>query len=453
MDDEIRDDGPRTRSTRAPRRSAAPTAPARTASSPTSTRSTSMPIPVEALDGFPDGVPRARGHSTAASSCAAACSAWPRSTPPAASTGRGPSRPRVAEAAEPMQPARDASSSTAATTGSTRSCPVGEYAPTRPSAPAARPRPGPLGGRAGRLDGRCRAPAAASRWANVGVSGRRQQRRHQGASTRSAATAPAAPGSDLAMFPAADYTPANRSHFDSRDYWFAGALQKMKTGWLGRWLDLYGSPDNPLQAVSLDSSISKQIRSAKAPVSAVRSLNGASSASTACPRAWSTRPSRSRRCRRCRPAPATTSWPRSREVYGRTVQVSRRCGSLAGAGVGRRLPATRTSRTRLQLAADAAGGEPGHAGHHDRLGLVRHPRRPAPEPGPAALRRSRGRWPPSRTTSPPAASRDRVLTMVFSEFGRRVESNESGTDHGAGGLMMAMGSVGARRHARRVPRA
>ncbi len=53
------------------------------------------------------------------------------------------------------------------------------------------------------------------------------------------------PGSDLAVFPAADYTPANRSHFDSRDYWFAGALQKMQTGWLGRWLDAYGSHVEP----------------------------------------------------------------------------------------------------------------------------------------------------------------------------------------------------------------
>ena len=70
-------------------------------------------------------------------------------------------------------------------------------------------------------------------------------------------------GSDLAVFPAADYTPANRSHFDSRDYWFAGALQKMQTGWLGRWLDAYGSQVNPLQAISLDSSLSKQIRSTR----------------------------------------------------------------------------------------------------------------------------------------------------------------------------------------------
>ena len=38
----------------------------------------------------------------------------------------------------------------------------------------------------------------------------------------------------------------------------------------------------------------------------------------------------------------------------------------------------------------------------------------------------------------------RVATLVFSEFGRRVKENgtgtEAGTDHGAGGLMFAMGS-------------
>ena len=34
-----------------------------------------------------------------------------------------------------------------------------------------------------------------------------------------------------------------------------------------------------------------------------------------------------------------------------------------------------------------------------------------------------------------------VATMVFSEFGRRIQANDSlGTDHGAGGLMMVSGS-------------
>ena len=65
------------------------------------------------------------------------------------------------------------------------------------------------------------------------------------------------------MFPAADYTPPNLSHFESRDYWFAGALEELQTGWLGRWLDTYGSTSNPLQAISINSSLSKQIRSSR----------------------------------------------------------------------------------------------------------------------------------------------------------------------------------------------
>ena len=81
-------------------------------------------------------------------------------------------------------------------------------------------------------------------------------------------------GSDLAIIPAADYNPPNRSHFESRDYWFAGALSQLQTGWLGRWLDAYGSTSNPLQAVSLDSNLSKQIRSCKAPVCALEGLQG-----------------------------------------------------------------------------------------------------------------------------------------------------------------------------------
>ena len=84
------------------------------------------------------------------------------------------------------------------------------------------------------------------------------------------------PGSDLAIFPAADYQPANLSHFESRDYWFAGALEEMQTGWLGRWLDRYGSKNNPLQAVSIDTALSKSILSETAPVCAISNLTDTS---------------------------------------------------------------------------------------------------------------------------------------------------------------------------------
>jgi uncharacterized protein (DUF1501 family) len=35
---------------------------------------------------------------------------------------------------------------------------------------------------------------------------------------------------------------------------------------------------------------------------------------------------------------------------------------------------------------------------------------------------------------------DRVITLVWSEFGRRPEENDSGTDHGAGGAAYVIGT-------------
>jgi uncharacterized protein (DUF1501 family) len=80
--------------------------------------------------------------------------------------------------------------------------------------------------------------------------------------------------SNLAIMPSVDYTPPNLSHFESSDYWFSGALAQLSTGWLGRWLDIHGSATNPLQAISLDSSISKAIRTSTAPICSIPSLSG-----------------------------------------------------------------------------------------------------------------------------------------------------------------------------------
>ena len=178
------------------------------------------------------------------------------------------------------------------------------------------PRPGAVHGRGhGGLDRHARH----RRRARVGQRlylGHRQQQRHQG--LRHPLGRRLGGGSDLAVWPAADYTPANRSHFDSRDYWFAGALQKMATGWLGRWLDLYGSADNPLQAVSIDSSRSRSARRRRRSAPSAAST-GSSSASTASRPTSSTPPSR---WRPSRPSPrgrATTGSPApARPIPGRS---------------------------------------------------------------------------------------------------------------------------------------
>ena len=45
---------------------------------------------------------------------------------------------------------------------------------------------------------------------------------------------------------------------------------------------------------------------------------------------------------------------------------------------------------------------------------------------------------------------DNVVMFVFTEFGRRVRDNGSGTDHGSGGVAFAIGDPVRRRHVQRV---
>ena len=50
------------------------------------------------------------------------------------------------------------------------------------------------------------------------------------------------------------YEGPDQSHFTSRHFWEVGATsEQLRTGWLGRYLDRAGSPDNPLQGLSLES--------------------------------------------------------------------------------------------------------------------------------------------------------------------------------------------------------
>jgi uncharacterized protein (DUF1501 family) len=97
-------------------------------------------------------------------------------------------------------------------------------------------------------------------------------------------------GSDLAILPADHYMPPNLSHFTSGDYWFGGALETLPTGGLGCYLDVYGSPTNPLQGISIGTSLFKALAPAFVPCATSRPC----------------RPSGSR-CRADRPA-ATRQW-------------------------------------------------------------------------------------------------------------------------------------------------
>jgi uncharacterized protein (DUF1501 family) len=74
----------------------------------------------------------------------------------------------------------------------------------------------------------------------------------------------------VSVMPAVSYNDPNQSHFTSRHYWEVGALDPNgQTGWLGRLLDVIGTPDNPLQGLSMDGSLSPALAPAKVPVAAV----------------------------------------------------------------------------------------------------------------------------------------------------------------------------------------
>jgi uncharacterized protein (DUF1501 family) len=391
-----------------------------------------MPIPVEALNGFADGVPKVRrldrkaflrnGIIGVASIYAASRISWQQAFEAAAAAAE----PNASLVCVYLNGGNDGLNSVV---------PIGsQYAAYQ----AARPNLARiLGPTQGAQIGTTAIPGTGGElgWANPLVSGPTNNTDTVGLDTLWG-DGSGGPGSDLAIFPSADYSPPNLSHFDSRDYWFAGALQKMTTGWLGRWLDAYGSAENPLQAISIDTSLSKQIRTAKAPVSAVNSLSGVrfqidNAGNGVDPNA---------EVAGLASVPVTAGndgLGRARTVYGLTVQVARQLSTL-NTTVGPGYPQSDLSR-KLQLAAILLAANNGTRivtldwGSFDTHGN----QLASQDPQLVTLSRALAAF---RADLVARGIEQRVVTMVFSEFGRRVKSNESGTDHGAGGLMMCMGS-------------
>jgi uncharacterized protein (DUF1501 family) len=72
----------------------------------------------------------------------------------------------------------------------------------------------------------------------------------------------------VCAMPTIGYTdPMNQSHFTSRHYYEVGALDaNLLSGWLGRYLDAVGTQDNPLQGLCLDDSLQPSLATAKVPV-------------------------------------------------------------------------------------------------------------------------------------------------------------------------------------------
>jgi uncharacterized protein (DUF1501 family) len=253
--------------------------------------------------------------------------------------------------------------------------------------------------------------------------------------------------SNLALMPSVDYTPPNLSHFTSSDYWFSGALAQLSTGWLGRWLDLHGSAGNPLQAISLNTSISKAIRTSLAPVCAIPSLNGLGFSfqtnggygSPGVAGNYVDANVQLQALAGVAATPGNDHIARSRSTFGLAVDVYKRAHGLAAPSGGPLYPTGSRLANQLQLAATLLGANLGtriitiHWGSFDTHGN----QIAGQDHQLAELSKCLGAFQADLVAR---GIDDRVSTLAFSEFGRRVAENASaGTDHGAGGLMMALG--------------
>ena len=261
-------------------------------------------------------------------------------------------------------------------------------------------------------------------------------------------------GSDLALLPAVDYSPANLSHFDSSDYWFAGALAGMSTGWLGRWIDNNGTATNPLQAVSIDYALSKAIRTAANPVCSIPATSAGKTPSLGFsmhtsggydmpPGGASTTNINTQMTALSQLAAGSgnTALARSRSAYGQGVTVASQAGTVNGlAATGPTYPAGSLS-SKLKLAARLLSANLGtrvitvHWGSFDTHGS----QLAGQDPQLATLSAALGAFQADLSAR---GVEQNVVTLVFSEFGRRVVENDGGgTDHGAGGVVLLSGSA------------
>jgi uncharacterized protein (DUF1501 family) len=78
----------------------------------------------------------------------------------------------------------------------------------------------------------------------------------------------------VTVFPGIGYADEDMSHFTSRHYWEVGSLStELNTGWLGRYLDVFGEATNPFQGLSMDGQMNPTLATAVNPTAAIDQPN------------------------------------------------------------------------------------------------------------------------------------------------------------------------------------
>jgi uncharacterized protein (DUF1501 family) len=248
----------------------------------------------------------------------------------------------------------------------------------------------------------------------------------------------------VSVIPAIGYDHSDKSHFTSRHYWEVGATDaSLRTGWLGRFLDHVGTPDNPLQGLSLDTFLQPALATAKMPVS---SLEGADKY-TFSPPNLPTHPLEAQMFEAAAElgqAHSLSADPGLSAAGKAAVAAHGLAGSLRSLQIASPVPYPKSNDSfpsRLAgLAAMLAAGLPvkvatltasgAYDTHANQATALQNGLQTASDSIFAFQRDLEAR-----------GIADRVVVHVWSEFGRRAAENGSqGTDHGAAGIGFLIGS-------------
>ena len=249
----------------------------------------------------------------------------------------------------------------------------------------------------------------------------------------------------IGFLPGIDYPNPDLSHFHSRHFWETGLItERSAPGWLGRWLDRHGSRDNPFQGIALASTLSPVLATSSAPVAALESPSDVG---------LDVGPIYGEQEQRMRAAWGRMASARAKGEGPRSVHDAARLAKAVG--------------DRLEPLADQDGALDPRVEYPENESLARRLSSVAaliaqPLGVRVAAVDASGEFdthdnqPQDLASGLSAVSQalaafqadlevrgiaDRVLTLVWSEFGRRPLGNESqGTDHGAAGVAWVQGT-------------
>ena len=248
----------------------------------------------------------------------------------------------------------------------------------------------------------------------------------------------------VAVVPAVGYDHPDQSHFTSRHFWEVGATDpRLLTGWLGRYLDASGKPDNPLQGLSLGGSLSPSLATSKVPVAAIDSP---SSYDFWTPGVWGDVEDRMLDTLGALGSIAShdPALRTAAEITAQSNRLRKQLAPFAKDGAVQptvAYPDGDSFPTALQgVAAMIAAGLPLHCVALDASGSYDTHAEQKAELNDGLTVTAASLYAFQRDLEARGVA-DRVVTLVWSEFGRRAKENGSGgTDHGAAGSAFLIGS-------------